>query len=53
VITASFGLARLHGDESGENLIRRADVKLYEAKSNGRNRVSVDPAGQIEHEVEA
>lgn len=52
VITASFGVARLLGDESAEDLIRRADAKLYEAKSSGRNRVHVDSAGQ-EHEVQS
>jgi len=52
-ITASFGLARLQGAESPEDLIRRADAKLYEAKAGGRNRVLVDLAGRAEHEVEA
>jgi diguanylate cyclase len=51
-ITASFGLARLRDAESAEDLIRRADAKLYEAKSSGRNRVLADIAGQDEHEVE-
>lgn len=50
-ITASFGLARLQADESAEDLIRRADAKLYEAKSSGRNRVLVDLAGRVEHEA--
>ena len=52
VITASFGMARLQSDESAEDLVRRADVKLYEAKASGRNRVLVDLAGRVEHEVE-
>lgn len=52
VITASFGVARLQAGESAEDLIRRADAKLYEAKSNGRNRVLVDTAGETEREVE-
>jgi diguanylate cyclase len=51
-ITASFGVARLQAGESAEDLIRRADAKLYEAKSSGRNRVLVDHAGETEHEVE-
>lgn len=50
-ITASFGLARFRDGESAEDLIRRADAKLYEAKSSGRNRVLVDLAGQSESEV--
>ncbi len=51
-ITASFGVARLQASESAEDLIRRADAKLYEAKSSGRNRVLVDIAGETEREVE-
>lgn len=38
-ITASFGVARFAGDESPEAFVRRADAKLFEAKSAGRNRV--------------
>ncbi len=53
VVTASFGVARLRASESAEDLIRRADAKLYEAKSTGRNRVLVDTAGESEREVEA
>jgi diguanylate cyclase len=41
-VTASFGLARLASDESYESFVRRADAKLYEAKSAGRNRIAVD-----------
>ncbi len=51
-ITASFGVARLQDSEGAEDLIRRADSKLYEAKSSGRNRVAVDLAGEREREVE-
>ncbi len=51
-ITASFGVARLKAGEGVEDLIRRADAKLYEAKSGGRNRVAVDLAGEREREVE-
>jgi diguanylate cyclase len=51
-VTASFGVARLNATESAEDLVRRADAKLYEAKSNGRNRVLVDVAGESEGEVE-
>lgn len=39
-ITASFGVARFAGDETAEAFVRRADAKLFEAKSGGRNRVS-------------
>ncbi len=45
-ITASFGVARLNAAESAEDLVRRADAKLYEAKSSGRNWVLVDVAGE-------
>ncbi|MCE5196867.1 MAG: GGDEF domain-containing protein [Negativicutes bacterium] len=40
-VTASFGISNLKsaGQESAEDLIRRADEKLYLAKSKGRNRV--------------
>ncbi len=51
-ITASFGVARLQASESAEDLVRRADAKLYEAKSSGRNRVLVDIAGETERGVE-
>jgi len=50
-VTASFGVARLNSGESAENLIRRADAKLYQAKTSGRNRVVVDVAGEREAEA--
>lgn len=37
-ITASIGIAELNCDESFEDLLRRADNALYQAKDNGRNR---------------
>ena len=40
-VTASFGVARLQGDESPENLIARADAALYRAKKAGRNNVQI------------
>jgi diguanylate cyclase (GGDEF)-like protein len=44
-VTASFGVATLRPDETHlSDLIRRADIALYEAKRKGRNRVEVDPA---------
>jgi diguanylate cyclase (GGDEF)-like protein len=40
-ITASLGAATLAGFDSGpEDLMRRADVALYQAKAQGRNRVA-------------
>ncbi len=48
-VTASFGVARLRDGESAEELLRRVDAKLYEAKANGRNRVVVDESdGAVE-----
>ncbi len=41
-VTVSIGVAELSSeDESIEQLISRADIKLYEAKANGRDRVCV------------
>jgi two-component system, cell cycle response regulator len=39
-VTASFGIAMWNGRESAEEFFRRADSRLYAAKSQGRNRVS-------------
>lgn len=38
-MTISVGIACLIAGEAGNELIERADVKLYEAKQSGRNRV--------------
>ncbi|WP_022939905.1 GGDEF domain-containing protein [Psychromonas hadalis] len=38
-ITASFGIAQLHKDESTTSFLERADNALYKAKTNGRNQV--------------
>ena len=40
--TASFGIAQLEANESGDELMRRADAALYRAKALGKNRVSLD-----------
>jgi diguanylate cyclase (GGDEF)-like protein len=42
-ITASFGVAELGEGESVEDLVRRADDALYEAKRAGRDRVKINP----------
>jgi diguanylate cyclase len=41
-VTASFGVARLRADESANDLLQRADQRLYEAKVQGRNCVVAD-----------
>ncbi len=38
-LTLSIGVATLSLDESGNDMIARADMALYEAKEQGRNRV--------------
>lgn len=39
-LTFSFGLAILEENETCEELLKRSDEKLYEAKETGRNRVA-------------
>ncbi len=39
-VTASFGVAELDEGEGADDLVRRADAKLYVSKAAGRNRVS-------------
>jgi diguanylate cyclase (GGDEF)-like protein len=42
-VTASFGVAMLRADDKEpEQVLGRADIALYAAKANGRNRVVVD-----------
>jgi len=38
-LTASFGVAVLEAEDTPEDLLRRADDRLYQAKARGRNRV--------------
>lgn len=46
-ITASFGISQYCHGEDPQELVQRADAKLYEAKNAGRNRIAFDeePAG--------
>lgn len=41
-LTASFGVVALAPNESGESVLKRVDIALYEAKNTGRNRIVVD-----------
>lgn len=40
-ITVSIGIATLNGEKSVEELIKKSDVALYDAKEKGRNRVEL------------
>lgn len=45
-LTASFGVAEMQPGESYVDLLRRADIALYEAKNAGRDCVKLAPAGR-------
>lgn len=41
-VTISIGLAEFNNKETGEELFERADKALYESKTSGRNKVSIN-----------
>ena len=43
-LTCSFGVAELQTGQSIESWLQSADIALYKAKSDGRNRVVIKPA---------
>ena len=47
-ITISLGVAQFYGNETVDDLIKRADMALYSAKNKGRNLVSI---AQTPHEM--
>ncbi|MES2898485.1 MAG: diguanylate cyclase [Pseudomonadota bacterium] len=44
VLTASFGIAEMSGNDGFKALFERADKALYQAKQDGRNRTAFIPA---------
>jgi diguanylate cyclase (GGDEF)-like protein len=53
MVTASFGVAQHASGEGGDDLLRRADVALYEAKSEGRDRVVRAPPPLVDLDSDA
>lgn len=43
-VTISIGVTQVHADDSLETLMERVDHALYQAKTEGRNRVAVAPS---------
>jgi diguanylate cyclase len=37
-----MGVSTLHGNDSIESLVKRADQAMYKAKLNGRNQVQIE-----------
>ncbi len=46
-VTASFGVATVQGHERADDLVKRCDLALYRAKSEGRDRVVVDGTAAV------
>jgi len=47
-VTVSIGVAACHQDETVASLVSRADAALYQAKTGGRNRVTMSDDGGAE-----
>jgi diguanylate cyclase (GGDEF)-like protein/PAS domain S-box-containing protein len=45
-LTASFGVAEAAPEETASQVLKRADVALYQAKSQGRDRVAVESSSK-------
>ncbi|MGB8005109.1 MAG: GGDEF domain-containing protein [Gaiellaceae bacterium] len=45
-VTASFGVAQLTDEQTGDDLMRAADAALYRAKAQGKNRVAIEKNAQ-------
>ena len=45
-VSVSLGLAEYRGEASPEELVRRADRAMYQAKARGKDRVVIDRPGQ-------
>lgn len=51
VPTFSAGIALYNPGEDADELIKRADVAMYKAKTSGRDHIELDPLG-VEHQTE-
>lgn len=46
-VTCSFGVAEISDSDNADSFLNKADIALYRAKDNGRNRVEVFDSGNI------
>lgn len=47
-VTCSFGIAQIRDGDSVQALLQRADERLYQAKTSGRNRIVAQHSDQVE-----